>query len=401
MPRLLSVIHGPIYGGSASQLLRLREPLSRRGWDTVAVMPEEPGNAVPRLRDAGVEVITLPLHRLRATIDPATQVRFLSGLRREVRRLRRIIERQRADLVQVHGDTNPQAGIAGHLEDVAVVWQMLDTRTPLALRRATMPLVTRLADVITTWGWELGRQYPGVLSLGDRHVTVFPPVAAHEFGADPARRARARAELGASEGTCLIGTVGNRNPQKGHEWLLRAAHVVRGSRAHVRVVILGAPSPAHSAYEHQLGEEAIRAARGELEAVRLVDPGLRVPELLSALDVFVLSSVPRSEGMPTAIVEAMACAIPVVATDVGAVRELIDDGEDGLVVPAEDSAALASAIGRLVDDRDLRANLGAAGRRRMLESFDLERCADLHSRAYERALEHRRGRRGRDPGTIR
>ena len=79
-------------------------------------------------------------------------------------------------------------------------------------------------------------------------------------------------------------------------------------------------------------------------------------------------------------------------TDVGAVRELVEDGVTGLVVGPEDPRAIAAATLRLLGDRELRDAMGAAGRRRAAERFGLERLADLHLRAYELARAHRRGR---------
>ncbi len=95
--------------------------------------------------------------------------------------------------------------------------------------------------------------------------------------------------------------------------------------------------------------------------------------------------------MPTAILEAMIAGKPVVATDVGAVRELVADGETALLVPPGRPTDLAAAIERLLTDDALRARLGAAGRERALEHFSLDRLAALHQSAYEKAVAHRRG----------
>jgi glycosyltransferase involved in cell wall biosynthesis len=123
------------------------------------------------------------------------------------------------------------------------------------------------------------------------------------------------------------------------------------------------------------------------------DAGARVPELLPAFDVLALSSVPRSEGMPTVILEAMACGLPVVATRVGAVAEEVVDGQTGLIVEPLDDDALAGALARLAADAQLRGRMGAAGRDRFEQSFRLDVLADIHVRAFELALAHRRVRR--------
>jgi glycosyltransferase involved in cell wall biosynthesis len=93
--------------------------------------------------------------------------------------------------------------------------------------------------------------------------------------------------------------------------------------------------------------------------------------------------------MPTAILEAMALGIPVVATDVGAVRELVEDGITGFVVPPGAPERIAEAALRLLVDPELRARLGDAGRDRSTVQFPLDRLAALHADAYRRALSHR------------
>ena len=389
--RLLFVIHGPVYGGGHAQFARLREPLARRGWEVVAATPAR-APAAERLRDEGIEVVEVPLQRLRRTPDPRVQLPFLAGARREIGHLRQVLDRHAIDAVQAHGDTNPHVALAAHRSGRAVVWQLYDTVTPPPLRRVTMPLVTRVADVITTWGRELGLTHPGTERLGERWVTVFPPVDEREFRPPtPQRRRAARAELGIPDDAYALLAVGNRNPTKGHDHLVAALGQVR--RAHPDTVarVLGAPSPPHAAYEASV--RAAAAALGlDATAFDIRDGGRRVPELLAGADALVLSSVRRSEGMPTVILEAMACGLPVVATDVGAVRELVDDGVTGIVVEPEDPAALAAGIARLRADPELGARMGIAGLERYRREFSLLTLADITAGAYDLALRHRRSR---------
>jgi glycosyltransferase involved in cell wall biosynthesis len=387
--RLLSVIHGPAYGGAHNQLRTLAAPLAERGIKTIAVLPEEAEAAAERLAEDGIETLRVPLGRLRATPNPAVQLRFGAGFWPDVRRLRRLVEEHRADVVQAHGPTNPQAALAARRAGAGVVWQLLDTRAPMALRRATMPLVTRLADAVTSWGEQLAVEHPGAIDLGDRLIVVFPPVDTSRFTPSAGARAAARHRLEIQADAPTVGTVGVLNPQKGHEHLVRAAEILARDRPDLALRIIGASSPAHASYERDLRAEAL--ARGLGGRLEFVDPGDSVPELVQALDVFVLTSVPRSEGMPTAILEAMACERPVVAARVGAVAELVEDGVTGLLVEPEDPASVAGAVGRLLDDPGLRAGMGAAGRRRALERFGLDRLADLHAGAYRLAAERRGG----------
>ena len=390
--RLLSIVHNPVFGGGMNVILRLAEPLRERGWETVAMVPDLPEArpGLERMRAAGVPAGTMPLHRVRKTLDPRVHAAFAAGFRREVATMRALIRREKIDLVQAYGDTNPHLALAGHLEGKAVIWQLYDTVTPPPLRRVTMPVVSRLADVVMTWGRALAEAYPGAVEMGERCVTVFPPVDASRFDGSPERRRRAREELGLPEDALVVGTVGNRNPTKGHDELARAVAELRADGRDVWCRALGASSPVHA--EHMRAVDATVSELGLGDRMAFMDPGVRVPELLPALDVFVISSVPRSEGMPTVILEAMSCGIPVVSTDVGAVREVVEEGVVGHVVPPLDTPALVGAIAPLLDDAGLRRRLGEAGRRRAFERYDLGRCADVYADAYRVALDHRASR---------
>lgn len=394
--KVLHVVHYPIFGGPHNQALRLAGPIERRGWQTAVLLPDEPGNAGERLREAGIEVIAIPLPRLRATRSLRTQTAFVRGLAPEVAAIREVIRSRAIDLVVVTGLMNPHAAIAARIEDVPVVWQLLDTRPPMVLRRLMMPVVTRLSDVVMSTGVEVARTHPGALSCGSRLVPFFPPVDTSAFRPSVERREAGRAELGAPPGTFVVGAVGNLNAQKGHEYLVRAAAMLRQDGREVHVRVLGAQTPTQADYEGRLGDEVRGLGLDAGGAFAFIDPTTRVAELLPAFDVFVLSSVPRSEGVPTVILEAMACGIPVVATDVGAVREVVEDGVTGFVVPPLDPRAIADATLRLLDDPALRRRMGETARERAVERYDVEVCADVHVRAFEAALAHHRLRRARD-----
>lgn len=391
MRRVVFVVAGAIYGGPANVLATLHDALRERGWEALGVFPDDPGNAVTRLRERGITAYGVPMHRARATSSPGPHAALLWHAPREIQNLRRLFRAERVDLVQHHGDLNPHGAIAARAERLPLAWQIIDTRTPPRLRRLTAPVIRRSADAVMTWGTALGRAYPGVAELGARHVTVYPPVDHERLRpTGPEARARARAALGVPPDAVLVGAVGNRNPQKGHAALVRAVATARRDVPDLALRILGAPSPGHEQYDEHVAATA-RTLGLEGDAFAVLDAGGRVPELLPAFDVLVVSSEARSEGVPTVLAEAMAFALPVVSTDVGAVRELLDDGVEGLVVPPGEDDALAAAIVALREP-DVRTAMGAAGRARIEREHGLDRCADRYVHGWEVALAHHAGR---------
>jgi glycosyltransferase involved in cell wall biosynthesis len=390
--RCLFVIHYPVFGGPHNQALRLVPALRPLGWETVVLIPDEPGNAADRLRAAGIQTIQAPLGRMRASTDPRLHLRFAGGFGGQVRHIRSLIRELEIDLVMLGGLVNPHGAIAGRLERTAVVWQILDTLPPPALRRALMPMVTRLGDAVMCTGEMVAAAHPGAMGLGERLVLFFPPVDVGLFRPDPAVRSRARSELGLGPDEPVVGTVGNLTPMKDHTTLVRAAGALHRMHPDTRFAILG------SSYEHRPGYVDGLLREGEelgLEPHRdliLRDPGDRVAELAQAFDVFWLSSRPRSEGLPTVLGEAMALGLPVVATRVGSVAEAVGGG--GLVVPPGDPDALAGAAAQLIEDRTGRAATGEEARRWASEKFGVEASAAAHIRAFDIACE-RASRRAR------
>jgi glycosyltransferase involved in cell wall biosynthesis len=386
---VLFVIHYPVFGGPHNQALHLARVLEERGVSLTVLLPDERGFAAKRLRDQGVDVVTIPLHRGRVTFNPRTHLKLVTTLRREVGSIREIIRTRKIDVVQIGGLVNPHGAIAGRLENSAVIWQLLDTRAPMAFRRLMMPLVVRLSDVVMTTGQAVARVHPGAQGMGNRLLVFFPPVDPEQFAIEKTSRRDARLAFGFSSDDLVLGTVGNLNPQKGHEYFLEAAALARSEGRRVKILVVGASHDTHRAYERHLyrlcGQRNLVIGRDVVFAGALAD----VRPALAAMDIFVLSSVPRSEGAPTAVQEAMMMNRAVVAANVGAVSEVVQDGVTGLIVPPLDPPAMARAIMRLADAPTLMSAMGVRGRKRAAIRYSAEECARIHLEAYGRALTRR------------
>jgi glycosyltransferase involved in cell wall biosynthesis len=182
-------------------------------------------------------------------------------------------------------------------------------------------------------------------------------------------------------GGFVVGTVGRLQPVKDQLTLIRAfARLLKqpgAPHAELRLVIVGdGPSRA------QL-EDAIRTA-GLNGRVWLAGAREDVAELMQHFDLFVLSSL--SEGISNTVLEAMASALPVVATRVGGNAELVIDGSTGALVPPGDEAALAAAIGTYCSQPSLAREHGAAGRRRIEEVFSVQSMVAAYDAVYDKLL---------------
>jgi glycosyltransferase involved in cell wall biosynthesis/SAM-dependent methyltransferase len=385
--RCLFVIHYPVFGGPHNQALRLARPLEERGWETVVLLPAERGNAAARLREGGVDVVEMQLGRVRAARNARAHARFAAGFAGDVRRLRRAIRETRADLVQIGGLVNPQAAVAARLEGVPVVWQILDTRAPRPLRLASMPLVERLADALMFDGEALVDLHADRRTLDVPWYVFYPPVDTDRFAPSAERRGEVRSRFGLPDDAPVVGTVSNVSPQKGLEDFAAAAGLVHASRPDACFLVVGATYETHAAYTARV-LDAIRASGVPSEQFVLAGDRADVERFYAAMDVKAIASI-GWEGTTTTAQEAMACGVPVVATDVGAVSEVVADGHTGLLVPPRDPAALAAALLELLGDGGRRASMGEAGRARAVERFGVGLCADVHVAAFEAALRRR------------
>jgi len=149
---------------------------------------------------------------------------------------------------------------------------------------------------------------------------------------------------------------------KDHGTLLAAFRLIREAFPATMLVIVGDG-------EMRPALEASVRVHGLERSVKFLGERADVAALLPGIDVFVLSSI--NEGLPLALLEAMACARPVVATDVGAAAAVVGGGRTGLLVPPNDPAALAAAAAQLLRDRNSAAHMGATARRLITERYDL------------------------------
>jgi glycosyltransferase involved in cell wall biosynthesis len=177
-------------------------------------------------------------------------------------------------------------------------------------------------------------------------------------------RAHKRLELGAGSADILILNIGRLHPQKGQGYLLRAFHAIKqaGGAGALKLVIVG-----RGGMEDRLKNTAREL--GLTGQVLFLRDRTDIPALLQACDMFVLPS--DYEGFGMALVEAMAAGLPVIASDIDTLREIVDDKVDGILVRKSDPGALADAILALIRDRDAMKVLGERARQKARLKFDI------------------------------
>jgi glycosyltransferase involved in cell wall biosynthesis len=207
-------------------------------------------------------------------------------------------------------------------------------------------------------------------------VTIPNGIELARFAPDATARVAVRRELGIPEDAWLVGTVGRLAPEKDQALLVRAIAPTLGPDRHLALIGAGVEEERLRAQIAALGPKAA--------FVHLMGARRDVPRVLAALDVFALTSV--TEGLPLVIPEAMATGLPVVATAVGGVPSVVDEGQTGFLVPVRDDARLAQALGQLAGDRARARAFGVRAREVALSRYSAERMATAYVRIYHRVL---------------
>jgi glycosyltransferase involved in cell wall biosynthesis len=192
--------------------------------------------------------------------------------------------------------------------------------------------------------------------------------------------------LGYLESDLIITSVGHAAPVKGWDVLLASFGEVARQDAKARLLLVGdIPTAGETAFADSL--HALASRNGWGDRVRFLGRRDDIPRLLAISDIFVLPS--RSEGQPGALVEAMATGLPCVAARVGGIPEVIRDGHDGLLVDRGDSEALGHAILRLVNDKQLKAELSRRAKD-TARKFDIVTSTEQLFRRYVELLSRAR-----------
>jgi glycosyltransferase involved in cell wall biosynthesis len=238
--------------------------------------------------------------------------------------------------------------------------------------RRQLALLTRLCDAVVVPGDATRAFLCDTAGLPPRKVSVIPnAVDTSRFR--PRLRA-SRASLGLPEAAELIGVVARLDPAKDHATLLHAFARVRAQRRRTRLVLVGGGPLAGDL-------KALAVELGLEDDVLFLGPRRDVHELLPNFDVFVLSSI--EEGAPMALLEAMACARPVVATAVGDIPDILHHGQAGRLVRPTDEPAIAQAILDLLAHRERAEEVGSAARRRVESRFTLEASLAGYSQVFQ------------------
>jgi glycosyltransferase involved in cell wall biosynthesis len=342
--------HAEVVGGGEISFLALLQGLDRSRWQPVVAVPGE-GRVATACRALGLSTHVIPLPTLRS-LGPSAVC--------SVAALRRLTGQTRASVLHANGSrAMAYAGVAGRLARRPVVWHVRVAEPEGLFDRA----LGGLASAIVVNSRAVGRRF--AWAPAGKVRCIYNGIDLVRFRPGPPAPGL-RAALGLPDGREVVGSAGRFVPYKGYASLLEAVPLVRQARPGVHWLLVGDG-------EQRGMLEARATALGVAGEVHFVGWRDDVPDVFALCDLVVLPSL--GEHFGRVLIEAMAMARPVVATDAGGVPEVVRHGETGLLVPPGDPKALAEAVLALLADPERRARLGSAGRRDVEARFGLARHA--------------------------
>ena len=367
-PERLRILHTESskgWGGQEIRVLTEARGVAARGHSVALAAPAD-ARILAEASRCGVPAMALPIGRK----NPRG---FLA--------LRAHLGRETYDVVNTHSSTDSWlAALACATRSHAPA--LVRTRhisAPAARNAATRWLYTRAARRVVTTGERLRTQVIGETGADPARVTSIPTgIDLDRFR--PGERQAARERLGFAAGTPLVGIVATLRSWKGHRDLLDA---IAGLDGAVQLAIVG-DGPQRAALEARAAELGI-ATR-----VRFAGDQRDPAPWMQAFDLFCLPSY-ANEGVPQALMQAMACGLPVVTTPVGSIEEIVSDGETGVLVPPRDASRLHEALAALLANPARREVLGSRAREVALDRFGESTMIDRMIEVFRAATEEARG----------
>ncbi len=326
------------------------------------------------------QVTELDYEALTIPRGPMRLLRTLARLAREVRAFRAHLRAVRPDLAVIVTTTLPAQLLAARLERVPTILYVGELVRGPAVRpggplkrafgAALIAFTGRLAGAVIACSETVARQFRG--RARGRVTTIYPPIRDPLADGD---RDGFRRRTGIGPGAASVATIGNLSSGRGQDVLIRALPRILDEIPDARCVIAGLPLPREQdvAYGEELLGLAERLGVGErVEFAGFVD---ELADVLAAADV-VVNPARAGESFGRVACEALVAGRPVVATRVGAVPEVLRDGETALLVPPDDPAALAEAVERVLRDPGLAARMARRGREDVLTRFGAGRSME-------------------------
>jgi len=370
--KVLNVLLDDRIGGANLRIFRIAGKLKERGIAYSQAVPNGDGESPDYAGKAGVTVYRCGLgtpHFIRNVKTFFLNINYLINFIPSIYYLAKIIKQKEIDIVHLHGLLNFQGALAALFTKRTVVWHFHETLYPKFLINILRPFTGLAADSIVHISENTRNYY--LTGPSSKEVLIYEPVDIEKF--EPAlikkqEKIDLRKELKLNQDDIVLGSVGNISWVKGYENLIMSMGKLKKKYKNLKLLIIGKILSTQAGYYKHL--KRLVCSLGLERDIYFLGIKEDIPQLLSLMDIFILPSL--TEGTPLSIMEAMSMKLPVIASRVGGIPEVVSDGKTGLL-----------------EDSKTRKEMGLRAREVVKKKFSLEHCVRGHEKLYKKLMRKR------------
>tara|TARA_B100000029_G_scaffold315722_1_gene308138 strand:+ start:3152 stop:4297 length:1146 start_codon:yes stop_codon:yes gene_type:complete len=367
------------YGGPQRRTVEVAKEIKKFGIQTTVYYSLYDSEKFKKeLNDSNIKCKGIDIIRL--SLEPRIFFRYIITFFKDIIHLYSIIKNGDYDLVQINGTPQYKGAIASKLAGVPVVWILEDTEMPFVIRNTTRILARYLASGIVVTGKSVYDYYiKNSIIKNIKNIEIHAPVDTKVFNpksVEPDKSMMNRKKIN-------IVTVAGVSPVKGLDYFIKMASQLVKNDKKLLFFVAGAELSSQKTYSKMI-KSLIRSSNLNDENYKYYGMIDNVQSFLAGADIFVCSSI--TEAGPMTVWEAMSMGKAVVTTDVGSVRQYIEDGISGYIVPVGDTKALINKVQDLILNPELAKKMGIVAREVAKEKLDVLPAAQKYADFYKQVL---------------
>jgi glycosyltransferase involved in cell wall biosynthesis len=384
--KVLNVLLDDRIGGAHIRIFRIAKKLKERGIEYSQAVPKGNGESPDYARKVGVTVYRSGLgtpHFIRDFKTFFLNINYLINFIPSIYHLSRIIKQKEIDIVHLHGLLNLQGALAALFTKRLIVWHFHETLYPKFLIKILRPFTNFAADSFVHISENTRNYYLTGASV--KETLIYEPVDTEKFDhtlIGKKRKVNLRKELNIGKNDIVLGSVGNVSWVKGYENLIISMGVLKKKHKNLKLLIIGKILSTQAGYYNRL--KRLASSLGLERDIYFLRQREDIPQLLSLMDIFILPSL--TEGTPLSIIEAMSMKLPVIASRVGGIPEVVSDGKTGFLVNPGKPHEITDAVLKLLEDSKTRKEMGVRARKVAGKKFSLEHCVKRHEKLYKKLV---------------
>ena len=387
--KVLNVLLDDRIGGAHVRIFRIARQLKERGIEYYQAVPNGNGEAPDYVGKAGVTVYRCKLgtpHFIRSFKTFFLNIIYLINFIPSIYSLIRIIKLKDIDIVHLHGLLNFQGALAALFTKRLVVWHFHEALYPKFLLAILRPFIRVIGDSFVHISESTRNYYKTGSSI--KEAIIYEPVDIEKFKPSlikEVQKDNLRKKLNVRCDDIILGSVGNITWVKGYENLIVAMGTLKKKQKNLKLLIIGKILSTQTGYFKRL--KRLVYSLGLEKDVYFLGMREDIPQLLSLMDIFIMPSL--TEGTPISIMEAMSMKLPVIASRVGGIPELVSDGRTGLLVNPGNPDEITDAVLNLLKDSGKRREMGVRAREVVGTKFSSENCVRGHEKLYKKLVANR------------